>query len=647
MTQKTRTWSLVILLISISPFLIKESLSYEYSILSTLDTLSLCALIYAFLTIAAFNFSRSFPFALLLITGIIIGCYSVIKEYFDFYGAYPTYEAYLMMNELFTAFKFFVNYKNIALALCFIFVTILLLKSINKIRPENNRKLSLLLTTPSLLIFGISIFQFNQQRLEYINDNTGEISLESIHEDPINSIIRSTPLFSPLFESQGNLNHERLISLLSKQYQDGELNNLPEEFGYQNYANIIPNYTKYKTLLHPENPLYTKPESEQEKSTSKNVIIIVLESFRKLETRTEQAQILTPNILNIEKESIVVENFFSTNVSTVKSEMSILCGVPEVSTGTPYAVTNGNFRGKCLPRILAENGYKTFWFHGNTEEFFNRKVFHKSLGFQNLYSKEDFIEDGYQDKNDIGWGVSDENLFNKAFQVLENVQTPFFAELLTVTNHNPFNWDYGIENYSNDVSEDKTDRYNNYLNGLHYSDYALGLFWDAFKASKLHENTIVVITGDHGVPLYPNYINEGDRNFSSKFKVPMLIYFKGIPPKVINKPASHLDVAPTILAELNIFSENQFMGRPILEEDYIARPIYMVAPGGYNFKFGEHECFSSYSSCKNSSKACFKSKNMFCNMPAEQANLAEEQRALFNYLRIAQSAGYPLPMSEQ
>jgi len=76
----------------------------------------------------------------------------------------------------------------------------------------------------------------------------------------------------------------------------------------------------------------------------------------------------------------------------------------------------------------------------------------------------------------------------------------------------------------------------------------LGRILEAIQASSLFENTIIVVTGDHG----EEFEECGHFGHTSAFtpeqvKVPFLMCGPGITPGVESLPTSHMDFAPTIL----------------------------------------------------------------------------------------------------
>jgi len=111
--------------------------------------------------------------------------------------------------------------------------------------------------------------------------------------------------------------------------------------------------------------------------------------------------------------------------------------------------------------------------------------------------------------------------------------------------------------------------YHDYTRGIYYSDYALGSFFDKVRKSKLAENTLFIITADHGVWIYPD--NKAIDNVIKQeiyFRMPLLFWSpKLIVPGVNPVLGSQLDIAPTILDIIRIRAKNSFLGTSLLRND--------------------------------------------------------------------------------
>lgn len=94
---------------------------------------------------------------------------------------------------------------------------------------------------------------------------------------------------------------------------------------------------------------------------------------------------------------------------------------------------------------------------------------------------------------------------------------------------------------------------NRYVNAAHHVDAQIGRVLDAFVAAGMAENTVLIVTGDHGEA----FMEKGRWGHNSDFseeqvRVPLVVSIPGRPPAVIEHVTSHLDVAPTLLPLLGI-----------------------------------------------------------------------------------------------
>ena len=93
------------------------------------------------------------------------------------------------------------------------------------------------------------------------------------------------------------------------------------------------------------------------------------------------------------------------------------------------------------------------------------------------------------------------------------------------------------------------------------------------EREKVINNTIIVITGDHGANAgIPNRkITNSSSNMYEMFgdeyhHVPLIFYGPGVKKSKITKTCSHIDLAPTLLNILKIKIPSSFLGKPITEK---------------------------------------------------------------------------------
>ena len=115
-----------------------------------------------------------------------------------------------------------------------------------------------------------------------------------------------------------------------------------------------------------------------------------------------------------------------------------------------------------------------------------------------VFAKDDYIID-----EEIIMGLSDKSFFKQSIEKLisvkENHDGPFWATLITLTNHTPFR-DYNYEfDFDADFMEET--KMGDYFKTLNYFDEALGEFIQGLDEAGLLENTVVILYGDHDAHL--------------------------------------------------------------------------------------------------------------------------------------------------
>ena len=276
---------------------------------------------------------------------------------------------------------------------------------------------------------------------------------------------------------------------------------------------------------------------ENKEPNLKNIIFIVLESVRKYETIPKNNIDLTPNFNQIAANNFTPKFYYANSNQTIKAEIALLCGLHDFLIGTSISAGNNQeIKTNCLPEILKQYGYRSYWFHGAESDFFNRDQFLPKIGFDELHNQATIQHRLFKQGESYvlrSWGVEDPYTFEYAINYLQDMKQPFLAEILSVSNHHPF-VDLEVNSdepyYHPQLPVDSDNIYNRYQHLVHYTDSALGKFWQVFKNSSLYHNTIVVISGDHGIWLFPddadyNHEAEAAYKYESYLRLPLTIYF--------------------------------------------------------------------------------------------------------------------------
>ena len=181
-----------------------------------------------------------------------------------------------------------------------------------------------------------------------------------------------------------------------------------------------------------------------------------------------------------------------------------------------------------MATLLKDNGWTTATaFHGYTNTFWNRNLAYPGQGFDAYLSGSDYYAEPTEK---AGMGVSDGEFFVRAVDYLKTQEGPFYAFMVTLTSHYAFELPAQY-NMLTLHEEHVGTLFGNYLQSVHYFDYAVGMFIDALKDAGLYDNTVLTFYGDHfGLPVYDwqskMFMTEllgREYTYAEHFNVPLMI----------------------------------------------------------------------------------------------------------------------------
>lgn len=344
----------------------------------------------------------------------------------------------------------------------------------------------------------------------------------------------------------------------------------------------------------------------------RNVFLVSLESLQSfvLDRRIDGAEV-TPFLNKLKKESFSFENFYHQTAQgkTSDAEFLIDTSLYPLPTGAVF-FTHAHNEYRSLPQALKRDGYTPVAFHANDPSFWNRGRMYATLGYERFYDADDFTVD---DSNSIGWGLGDISFFEQSVAKAAALPRPFFAKLVTLTNHYPFELDEERRLIPEFTSKSRT--LNRYIPTVRYLDLAVERFFDAVKREGLYESSIFVLYGDHyGISPKHNksmaYLlgKEKITPFDSiqLQRVPLLIHIPGMEGRVNLTVAGQIDLYPTLLHLLGIMPEQpHYFGRDLFAAD---RPELVVFRDGSfvteRLIYTEHACYDRASGARLEGAAC-------------------------------------------
>jgi phosphoglycerol transferase MdoB-like AlkP superfamily enzyme len=281
-----------------------------------------------------------------------------------------------------------------------------------------------------------------------------------------------------------------------------------------------------------------------------NIIFVLLESWSADNIESLQGlNGITPNFKDLEKKGILFTDFYSNGWVSDQGMSSIFSSFPVF----PYvAIINQADKSRKLASLNKSlKTYHSSFFFGGQLTYGNIKGYLISNGFNVVKDEED-----YSHLLSGSLGVHDEYMFGEFKKELADLPQPFMSALFTISSHSPY--DFPAEHkLSFDSKEDK------YVNSVAYTDKCLGEFMESVKGEDWYKNTLFVIVADHS----HNSPRGWRKAQKERFKIPMLWFgevlkkdFRGTKNTTLG---SHIDIVPTLLAQLNLPNKEYKWGKDL------------------------------------------------------------------------------------
>jgi len=319
-------------------------------------------------------------------------------------------------------------------------------------------------------------------------------------------------------------------------------------------------------------PIEPSPKSE---CAQYNIILILMESVRAYECGFLGAKpSFTPRLDELTGQARVYTDYYSNGTRTVSAELSLLCSVYPNPVGSLTYLINPKIGITSLPQILSEFGYDTLWFSGYTADFHNKRTFLSHHGIQKIFDRDVLPK---PTEPTIGWGMADGEMFENVWSILKDCNQPFFAQITTLSNHCDERLDYPTE--ADTPAVEGPLRFRKYMQGTYYTDHTVSRFIEKVRSSELADDTIIVVTSDHGLWFFPTGLKNPLQRWETFFRMPLCVWGpRGlIAPGRDDTLGSHIDVAPTLMDMLNIRSTNTFLGQSLLERGISSEDRYVTA----------------------------------------------------------------------
>jgi len=262
---------------------------------------------------------------------------------------------------------------------------------------------------------------------------------------------------------------------------------------------------------------------------------------------------ITPELDRLTPESLFFTQIYATGNRTVRGLEALSLSIPP-TPGQSIVKRPGNEDLFSLGALLDDQGYGAKFVYGGYGYFDN-------MGYFFSHNEYEVVDRSALARGEIHyeniWGVADEDLYTLALREADRSAAggePFFLHVMTTSNHRPYTYPEGRIDIPSGTGRN---------GAVKYTDHAIGKFLREARGKPWFDDTIFVITADHGASARGTSDIPVDR-----YRIPLWIYApKHVAPGRVDRLASQIDIGPTVLGLLGVDHETKFFGRDILSAE--------------------------------------------------------------------------------
>jgi arylsulfatase A-like enzyme len=318
----------------------------------------------------------------------------------------------------------------------------------------------------------------------------------------------------------------------------------------------------------------------------RNVLVVVMESTGARYLGLYGSRYRTTPHLEAEAAHAVVYDRFYANVGfTANALAAMSLSVHPYMTWREYTQEYPEYPGRTAADVLQGRGYRTAFLTSAFVDYANVDGFLQGRGYDVV---EGWKELGRGDATN-SWGGSDAVLVDRTLAWIdEDRARPFYATVWTQQTHHPYDpvpgqpeTDFFAE------GPPPPDDYDlgRYLNAIADVDRQLGRLFEGLRARGLDDETLVVVTGDHGEAFgdpHPTW-GHGFRLYDEGVRVPLMIWSPTLFPHGRREATlgGHVDLNPTVLDVLGYEAPGAWEGRSLFAPDRPPRAYFYAANDHY------------------------------------------------------------------
>jgi arylsulfatase A-like enzyme len=303
-----------------------------------------------------------------------------------------------------------------------------------------------------------------------------------------------------------------------------------------------------------------------------NLLVVVLESVGAdyLSLYGAQHQ-TTPRLAQLAAErGVVFENVYAHAPSSPKGLVALTASVYPRIDWKLITRDCPEFDVPNLTQVVKSEGYRTAYLHSGYWSWKLRDRYLAARGVDDVLDAESIPGEEI-----FSWGISDQTMFQAALDWIDrDPSRPFHALLWTIETHHPYIADDASPHF--DVPDPELARY---LSAIESADRRIAWLYEQLIARGLEQNTLVVVTGDHGEVFGQH--NQRVHSFGvydENVRVPLVLLHPrlremGFPSR---QPAvcQQIDIPPTLLSLLGATQPAVWQGRDALQHEPAPRAYF-------------------------------------------------------------------------
>jgi arylsulfatase A-like enzyme len=301
----------------------------------------------------------------------------------------------------------------------------------------------------------------------------------------------------------------------------------------------------------------------------------------------------TPHLQAESAHAVVYDRFYAHAGFTANSLASMTLSVHPYMTWREYTQEYPDFPGRSSADVLQARGYRTAFLSSGFVEYVNIDAFLGHHGYDEVLGWKQ-IGDGAELNS---WGGTDAVLVDRTLEWIDRDRArPFYATMWTHQGHHPYDPAPGqpaIDFFGDGPRPPDDYDLGRYLNQVAEVDRQLGRLFEGLRARGLEDETIVVVTGDHGEAFgdpHPTW-GHGFRLYDEGVRVPLMIWSPALFAQGRRDATvgGHVDMGPTVLDLLGVDAPAEWEGRSLFAPERPPRVYFYAANDDYLLGLREND----------------------------------------------------------